>query len=302
MLAPASNPAYRSEPVIWQRKEFWRRPLDFSHPDEIPGQDLPWSDDWFSKQTLKDMLDAENDIGTRPPDCIERESRWLLSILEEPRNHHLLDIGCGPGLYAEIFSRAGMKVTGIDLSPAAIEYARTSAAKAGLDITYVCGSISELNATNAYTAAFANYGFINNLHPALGRDSVEAVYRALAPDGVAVFELLHRGTLNQFAPLLWETVDNSYFSSQPHLYLQEMVTVDATSCHAFLTYVFNPDLPDEIRVYRYFFVTYTDSEFRELLGACGFETLNTHDYRDVIADPGNIQSTYYVARAKKSGD
>ncbi len=274
--------------------------MEFSHPDEIPGQDLPWSEDWFSSQTLKDMLDPETDIGTRPMDRVEMESRWLLSMFEEPRKHHLLDVGCGPGLYAEVFSRAGMKVTGIDPSPAAIEYARASAAKAGLNITYVCGSISEHDATNAYTAVFANYGFINNLHPALGRASMEAMYRALAPDGVAVFELLHPATLNQFAPLLWETVDTSYFSSRPHLYLQEMVSVSATSCHAFLTYVFDPDHPNAIRVFRYFFVAYTNSEFKDLLYACGFDTLQSHDYREVIIDPGDIRSTFYVARTRKS--
>ncbi len=276
--------------------------MEFAHPDDIPGQDLPWSDDWFSNQTLKDMLDAESDIGTRPRDCIEKESRWLVSILGEPQKQHLLDVGCGPGLYAEIFSRAGMKVTGIDPSPAAIDYARASAAKAGLDIIYACDSIFTLNADNIYTAAFANYGFINNLHPDLGQDSIKAIHRALAPDGVAVFELLHPATLEQFAPLLWETVDTSYFSPRPHLYLQELVTVDGTSCHAFLTYIFDPDRPDNIGVYRYFFVEYTDSEFKELLHAYGFEILHRHDYRDVITDPDDIHSTYYVVRARKSGD
>jgi len=36
----------------------------------------------------------------------------------------LLDIGCGPGLYAERFSSAGYSVTGVDFSKRSIAYAK----------------------------------------------------------------------------------------------------------------------------------------------------------------------------------
>ncbi|MGH8226604.1 MAG: bifunctional 2-polyprenyl-6-hydroxyphenol methylase/3-demethylubiquinol 3-O-methyltransferase UbiG [Steroidobacteraceae bacterium] len=48
----------------------------------------------------------------------------------------VIDVGCGGGLLAESLSRAGGRVTGLDLAPAMIEVARSHAATAGLTIDY----------------------------------------------------------------------------------------------------------------------------------------------------------------------
>jgi 2-polyprenyl-6-hydroxyphenyl methylase/3-demethylubiquinone-9 3-methyltransferase len=48
----------------------------------------------------------------------------------------VLDVGCGGGLLSEEFARAGSLVTGIDLSPVAIETAKKHADESGLEIDY----------------------------------------------------------------------------------------------------------------------------------------------------------------------
>ena len=55
-----------------------------------------------------------------------------------------LDVGCGAGLLAEPLARLGANVTGVDASPALIAVARDHAQRAGLDIHYQSGELSQL--------------------------------------------------------------------------------------------------------------------------------------------------------------
>jgi len=56
----------------------------------------------------------------------------------------VLDIGCGGGLLAEKFASSGALVTGIDLSPVAIEAAKKHAVESGLSIDYRVSSPAKL--------------------------------------------------------------------------------------------------------------------------------------------------------------
>ena len=48
----------------------------------------------------------------------------ILSLLPDVKGKHILDAGCGPGLYAEILLNRGATVTAIDISPKMIQFAK----------------------------------------------------------------------------------------------------------------------------------------------------------------------------------
>jgi 2-polyprenyl-6-hydroxyphenyl methylase/3-demethylubiquinone-9 3-methyltransferase len=61
---------------------------------------------------------------------------YFISILGDVSGKTIVDIGCGGGLLSEEFARRGARVTGVDLSPTAIDAAREHAGKSELSINY----------------------------------------------------------------------------------------------------------------------------------------------------------------------
>jgi 2-polyprenyl-3-methyl-5-hydroxy-6-metoxy-1,4-benzoquinol methylase len=66
----------------------------------------------------------------------ENAAIWFCGVRRAP--FRLLDLGCGPGLYAERFSRAGVKIVGLEISQRSLDYASEQEQKAGLEIEYRC--------------------------------------------------------------------------------------------------------------------------------------------------------------------
>ncbi|MCJ8501863.1 bifunctional 2-polyprenyl-6-hydroxyphenol methylase/3-demethylubiquinol 3-O-methyltransferase UbiG [Desulfatitalea alkaliphila] len=54
----------------------------------------------------------------------------------ELSGRRVLDVGCGGGLLSEAMARAGARVTGIDMAPAALAVARQHAAQNGVNVDY----------------------------------------------------------------------------------------------------------------------------------------------------------------------
>ncbi len=68
---------------------------------------------------------------------------WFSAVAGELKDKRVLDVGCGGGILSESFAKAGARVTGIDLSPVAIETAKRHAEESGLEIEYHVASPSE---------------------------------------------------------------------------------------------------------------------------------------------------------------
>lgn len=102
------------------------------------GSGCIWTDPYIREQLLLAHLDAETDAASRAPVVIDATIEWMLRAADGPGR--VVDLGCGPGLYAERLATRGWDVLGIDLNAASLTHARSSAAEKGLALRYVEGS------------------------------------------------------------------------------------------------------------------------------------------------------------------
>ena len=65
-----------------------------------------------------------------------QEVRFLLDLLRLKKGSRILDVGCGPGRHAIAFAKAGLAVTGVDVSARFLEIAAQAARDAGVKAAF----------------------------------------------------------------------------------------------------------------------------------------------------------------------
>lgn len=100
-----------------------------------------------------------------------------------------LDLGCGEGSNTRAVARLGARMTGLDIAPTFIRYAREAEAQAPLGINYVLGdgqSIDFPEASFDFVTAF-----MSMMDMADQREVLKGVHRILKPGGFLQFSILH---------------------------------------------------------------------------------------------------------------
>src|SRR6185369_15885258 len=100
-------------------------------------------------------------------------------ILSHTKGPHLkiLDLGCGPGLYAEKLSKYGHEVTGIDFSSSSIDYARSTTQKNNSSIEYLCQNYLNLEYKDKFDLVILIYLDFCVLKPQERKTFLDGVHR-----------------------------------------------------------------------------------------------------------------------------
>ena len=69
-----------------------------------------WNDEHISKEMLAAHLNPDLEAATRKHEFLDHSVEWITKIAPPSQYKSLLDLGCGPGLYAERFNKAGYSV------------------------------------------------------------------------------------------------------------------------------------------------------------------------------------------------
>ncbi len=250
-------------PALDQLRQLQERPTLFA-----PGEAHFWTDPHIARQMLALHLDPNTDLASRRSEIIQRSVAWIVHSLGLKPGDSVLDLGCGPGLYAIRLAQAGLQVTGVDFSQSSIDYAAGAARQAGLEIVYRCQDYLQLDDEKRCDAALLIYGDFCPLAPEQRRRLLANVRRALKPEGHFVFDVT-TPRLRQRAGLRnhWYAAESGFWKPGPHLVLEQGFAYEHD---VYLDQYIVMEEAGKISVYRNWLQDYTADTIRAELEASAY--------------------------------
>lgn len=245
------------------------------------GEKKFWDDPHISKGMLQAHLDPNHDAASRRPEIIDQIVRNLFETGILKQGMKLLDLGCGPGLYAERLCKAGVEVVGLDISERSLEYARRKARESGLNIEYRCMNFFEMDYSDEFDAVIQVYGEINTFSDDMRDRLLNLVYKALKKDGILIFDVTTRelrmknGIKND-----WYVSDGGFWHPGKHLVLEQGFDYPAED-----TWLDQYIVVDEqgYKIYRNWYHDYSLDSINEVLKSAGFNT--KYVWNDLTGSP-----------------
>lgn len=148
-----------------------------------------WDDEHISKKMLECHLDPEADAASRNHYFIEQSAEWIQKIAPPSVYRKALDLGCGPGLYAERLFDRGYSVTGIDFSKRSINYAKERADYKGQAIDYIYKNYLEIDYQEIFDLVLFIYCDYAVLIEEERKALLKKIYQAMKKGGEFIFDV-----------------------------------------------------------------------------------------------------------------
>lgn len=285
------NPLARA---LWR---IYRRPAAALWAPAQGGGNLPWNDPVFSARMLREHLDDSHGAASRQAAERAAQLDWLWARLALEPGRRLLDLTCGPGLYAVALARRGVAVTGVDFGPASIAHARQLAEQQGVAgrCVFVEADVRDYEPeAGSYDAALFLYGQLAVFPRAEAAVLLGKAARALRPGGRLVVELLDPARIDRKDSTWWFADDKGLWGDAPFLHLGERRwdAAERASVERFTTLDLTTGALSEIVLCDQ---SYEVDEMTALMRAAGFEAVTVYPAWDGVGLYDADEWVVYVA-------
>jgi SAM-dependent methyltransferase len=234
-----------------------------------------WTDEYISEQLLEVHLNPDIELASRKATTIDGTVDWIQEKVPG-EGLEILDLGCGPGLYAEKLAGKGHRVTGVDFSAGSIGYAKGSAHLKKLDINYRQQDYLDLDDENRYDLIMMIFTDFGVLLPDERQKLLTNIHRALKPGGKFLFDVLNENfPATEAGSKGWEAAPQGFWREGPYLALTESFYYEeqqvTLSQHVVI------DEGEEAEIYRFWIHTFSHADLEDLLSSKGFRTAECSD-------------------------
>jgi SAM-dependent methyltransferase len=242
------------------------------------GDNIPWNESGFSERMLAEHLSQEHDLASRRASIIDAQVGWIHRELLGGRPSRVLDLGCGPGLYASRLAALGHGCLGIDFSPASIRYAKEQAAALGASAPvaprYELADLRLADYGGPQDLAMQIFGELNVFRPSDAALILRKAAAALAPGGSILLEVHEFATIERIgrSGRSWEASAGGLFSPRPHLLLIDR-SWNAERAAATIRYDLVDAETGAVTGFAQSMQAWTEEGYRGLLAEAGFREI-----------------------------
>ncbi|MFA7140731.1 MAG: class I SAM-dependent methyltransferase [Proteiniphilum sp.] len=227
---------------------------------------------------------------------IKSLTEWILGNTGKERMN-ILDLGCGPGLYAELLAQKGHSVTAIDFSESSIQYAISQAKAKQLKIEYIAQNYLDMNFEGQFDLVMLIYLDFCALLPDERDKVLEKIYKALKKGGLFICDVVNEKNLDKkIIAQSWEVRKSGFWKNTPYLALSNGYHYPEAKVLANHHIVIGEK--DEVNTYIFGNHYYTKEELVPILQQKGFTDIQTCENVLPDSDCSNGENvTFY--RSKK---
>ena len=187
-------------------------------PFSVYTADALWTDPHTSRQMLNFHLNPEVDISSRGTRFIDESADWMIQHFKLSSEAHVLDFGCGPGLYVSRLASCGARVTGIDFSQTSIDYAKKQAAHHGQEVSYHLANYFEYEPEGELDLIIMIMCDFCAMSPKQRSEMLRKFARHLSPKGRVIFDVYSLVAYDQKEEGICfeKNLLNGFWSSSPY--------------------------------------------------------------------------------------
>jgi SAM-dependent methyltransferase len=262
---------------------------DLSSGTGEPSGGSIWRDPHLQQQLLAAHLDDSTVAATRSPQAVRRTIELVTAGLAPGAS--VLDLGCGPGRYAQQLADDGFDVTGVDVNRASIEYARHHTRGR---LRYLEADYTRDLPEGPYDLALLIYLDFGTHPPEVQHALLRDVCQRLRPGGRLVLDYLNARAADRHRPSRgWEaSATGGFWATGPHLLLSE-TTVEPQVLAQRIRYTLLTE--EQVQRFDVWEHCFTDDTMHSMLTEAGFADVSLHQGVLTGHDPDADDVTFTVA-------
>lgn len=242
-----------------------KRPFPFQ-----PGNMTLWDNEYIAYNVLNKHLNKNIDSGSRKESTIVDSVQWINEKF--PKKGNVLDIGCGPGLYANLLSDCGFFYHGIDISKYQIEYALNHSRYK--DNIFETMDFRNIQLSRNYDLVLMLYGIYSFYKLEDRIHLLRNVKNSMSPDGKVLVEVFTKNHYsNRSETQDWELVEkDGFWSHKPYLELNAFYKYESID----LVLVQAAKVDDSIKIWNSWIQTFSIENIQWEFRMAGFSEFEVY--------------------------